>query len=370
MKILFFSWAGQILYGANRSWLDIILGLAEKWHVVQVICPYPWELSKELETRWIHVYFQRYYSCASSLYSPFLLISWIRWYLNKFLIKQIFQILRGWTPDLVYSNTTTIDIWFKIAKYMNIPHAWHIREFWWEDYSLIYFGGKHKLYKKILQSKLVIFISKSIYSEYKNCAKRNYIILKDPISDFVQKRKKININSSELHFLVPWFINKKKGQILALRAFHIFSKEHKKAQMVFLGSWKYSLFLKIYCYIFRLSNVFFLWYKKNVKPFFRKADLVLVCSRKEALWRVTLEAMMYGVPVIGNDTAGTKELISNNRGISFNGTYTDLYKKMEIAINNTDLLQKYSNNGINYINNFCIKKNYITKLEKELLWLI
>ena len=38
-------------------------------------------------------------------------------------------------------------------------------------------------------------------------------------------------------------------------------------------------------------------------------DVELVCSRAEAFGRITAEAMMGGMPVIGSDTGGTPELI-------------------------------------------------------------
>ena len=43
----------------------------------------------------------------------------------------------------------------------------------------------------------------------------------------------------------------------------------------------------------------------------RQADAALMCSRKEACGRVTMEAMLPGTPVVGTDSGGTAELIRN-----------------------------------------------------------
>jgi glycosyltransferase involved in cell wall biosynthesis len=46
-------------------------------------------------------------------------------------------------------------------------------------------------------------------------------------------------------------------------------------------------------------------------PAYRGADVVLMCSKDEAFGRVTVEAMKLGLPVIGVDSGGTKELIED-----------------------------------------------------------
>ena len=43
----------------------------------------------------------------------------------------------------------------------------------------------------------------------------------------------------------------------------------------------------------------------------KHADIALMCSRGEALGRVTVEAMLSENLVIGADSAGTKEIIQN-----------------------------------------------------------
>ena len=62
------------------------------------------------------------------------------------------------------------------------------------------------------------------------------------------------------------------------------------------------------------EEVTFLPYVNNLTELRENSDFALVCSRMEALGRVAIEAMLAGLPVIGADTGGTKELIGENRG--------------------------------------------------------
>ncbi len=60
------------------------------------------------------------------------------------------------------------------------------------------------------------------------------------------------------------------------------------------------------------EEVTFLPYVNNLTELRENSDFALVCSRMEALGRVAIEAMLAGLPVIGADTGGTKELIGEN----------------------------------------------------------
>ncbi len=280
--------------------------------------------------------------------------------------------LQAWYPDIIYSNNTTIDVWFKLSKYLRVAHVWHVREFWWADYSLLYCPSWREFLNKLNQSDLVIFISQSLGDYYKNMITARHTILLNPIASTTRFKNKHVLVSGVFTFLAPWYIHKNKGQFIALQAFRELSRDFKNVQLLLLwsGSRSYILFLKIYCRFFWLKNVIFLWYLSDPEKYFRCSHAVLVCSKKEALWRVTLEAMMYWVPVIWRNTAGTKELIWDNRGLTFNESYRDLADKMKLLLSNPELCQFYSDRGVEFINSFFIKDSYVRKLEKLLYSLI
>ena len=66
------------------------------------------------------------------------------------------------------------------------------------------------------------------------------------------------------------------------------------------------------------EHVEYLGPKENALEFIYGADVLVLPSRAEAMPRVILEAMALGVPVIGSDIGGHRELIEhNNTGLLF-----------------------------------------------------
>lgn len=59
-------------------------------------------------------------------------------------------------------------------------------------------------------------------------------------------------------------------------------------------------------------------YLHSPRKAFLATDVAVVCSLQESIGSVTLEAMASGRPVIGADSGGTKALLSENRGWTFN----------------------------------------------------
>lgn len=368
MKILFFSQVGQTLFGANRSLLDIVVGLSNLGHDVRVFCSSDGELAQQLKAANIPIFVSNYSGSAISAKNRFFLFDYIVSFFSVTPVSTILDKIWTWKPDVVHSNSTTIDIWFRFAQYYHIPHVWHVREFWWKDYSLVYTPSKKQFYQNLNKSNLIIFISQSLFDEYKSIVTTNYVILLNPISSFPQKKKLISAPHC-FSFLVPWYMNKNKGQMIALRAFRKLSKKFKNSKICFLGNGprSYIFKLKFYKFLFFIKNVYFLWYKNNPEEFFRQSDAVIVCSKNEALGRVTLEAMMYWVPVIWRNTAWTAELIWNNRWIPFDWSPEDLFQKMKLLIGDANLRQRCLDRGTDYINSYFLKWPYINKIESLFL---
>lgn len=63
----------------------------------------------------------------------------------------------------------------------------------------------------------------------------------------------------------------------------------------------------------------------------KNVDIEIVSSKQEAFGKITVEAMMGQIPVIGSNSGGTKELIKHNQnGLLFeSGNADDLAKKIE-----------------------------------------
>ena len=57
------------------------------------------------------------------------------------------------------------------------------------------------------------------------------------------------------------------------------------------------------------ANVVFHGFENNTDVIYKDMSALLMCSRMEAFGRVTVEAMLRGIPVIGFDSGGTSELV-------------------------------------------------------------
>ena len=60
------------------------------------------------------------------------------------------------------------------------------------------------------------------------------------------------------------------------------------------------------------SNVLFAGYQEDTQPWYRKADIFFLPSRREGLGTVFLEAISYGIPVVANKLYGVTDYIFDN----------------------------------------------------------
>lgn len=92
----------------------------------------------------------------------------------------------------------------------------------------------------------------------------------------------------------------------------------------------------------------------------KSMDIELVCSKKEAFGRVTVEAMAHGLGVIGANTGGTKEIIQSGKdGLLYHqGDVKDLAEKIELLIDNADYRKELALNAVKKVHSyFTVKIN-------------
>jgi len=78
------------------------------------------------------------------------------------------------------------------------------------------------------------------------------------------------------------------------------------------------------------GQVRFLGQVDNAFPYIEKADVLILCSRREAFARVVVEAMKAGKPVLGSRSGGTVEQIRDGfNGLLYEpGDHRDLAEKI------------------------------------------
>ena len=117
----------------------------------------------------------KYYQCLRAPFSAIpqeyslfqKLIYLIKLYIKKIIyVITILWIVKKEKPNLIHSNVGVLYEGFRIAKFLNIPHVWHLREYQDRDFNLNFLYGK-KYFEKMLTSSYVICITNDI-KEYFN----------------------------------------------------------------------------------------------------------------------------------------------------------------------------------------------------------
>ena len=343
--------------GAERVNLELIDGLAKKGIQCFAILPSYGPLIKELEKRRIPVKIISYKWWMREEGSPL----WKRVgrsALNLMSTISVDRQVKKWKADIVYSNTITICVGAFAAKLLHMPYIWHIHEFGYEDYRLCFDLG-NKIALRIMNQLSDVFIvsSKAVMEKYRKFFPDRKIKLiyyavcvTNESSCKILKIKKQLQEASGTKCMIVGSLHKGKYQEDAIGAIGKLIDEEIDVRLYIVGEGK----LKYKQYLESLivrgdlkSHVQFLGYIDNPFPVMQQADILLMCSRKEAFGRVTVEGMKAGKPVIGADSGGTKELIRDHyNGFLYTfGDYHELAEKVKYLCQHPDEARKMGENG-------------------------
>lgn len=96
-----------------------------------------------------------------------------------------------------------------------------------------------------------------------------------------------------------------------------------------------------------LDNVHFLGFRNPPYPWLAKADMLISSSYTEAAPLVVCEALCLGIPVIGTDTAGTREMLEGGKwGILTEQSEKSLYEGILKLLDSSEERKKYSKYAI------------------------
>ena len=369
MKIFFITHYTD-LYGANKSLLNLIEGLTSFGITSIVLSPFNGKIVDECKKRKIQYLIIPFVSsfCSINDKENFRFIRRLKYLLPIF--KAVLKI----RPDIIYSNTSVIDVGIISAFILRIPHVWHIREFGKLDYNVKYDLGEKVFRFWLNKSTVIIAISQLIREKVLlnvkilNQVIYNGVFLKNHIKSH---RRFPNVNPLRLFcFAIIGLLSPNKGQIDAIKAFFKFNNIFPNAILLIAGNGteEYTNFLKKTVNRLDLnSKIKFLGYIKNIQEVYTKTDVLLMCSGNEAMGRVTVEAMANGIPVIGRNSGATPEIIQYGRnGLLYDNDYNDLSEKMKFLFQNPQQYEKYSKAGIQTVKDYFTIEKYAENVYKVL----
>ena len=346
-----------MLNGASKSLLDIMDELKDKCNFI-VIVAYDYGLFlDELIKRDLKVYyvtFERWVKIKDDNFKK----EKNQWEFkdnkkNQILAKKMAEILKDERIDLIYSNTSVVDLGYRISKILKLPHVWHIREFGEDDFSMYPLCSNRKYYKVIGdKNNTLICISQEVAKKFIGKVKKDKINI---IYNGVDK-KNINDNkkftkkeTEKLICIQVGMINKAKGQEITIKAIDELQKEgYKQIELWIAGSGNIEdLGIKD---VDKKKWLKLLGQVNNIEKIREKVNIEIVSSKKEGFGRVTIEAMMGQIPVIGTNSGGTKELIRDNEnGLLYTaGDYIELKEKIKYFCENRKEIERMGKNAYKY----------------------
>lgn len=125
--------------------------------------------------------------------------------------------------------------------------------------------------------------------------------------DIKEKRKQLGISEDSIVLLSAGFLNKNKNYRVVIKALKQLS-DNVNYVVCGEGNEKDSL-IKIAKKMKVENRVHFLGFRSDVLEIMKASDYVIMPSFREGVPRVVLEAMNLGIPCIGSNTRGIRELI-------------------------------------------------------------
>ncbi len=285
--------------------------------------------------------------------------------------------VRAWDVDILYTNTSVIFIGALTAWVTGKPHVWHIRELKGVDFR---YDLGNFLCKKIFKTaNAQIFVSKALkkaLSDYAN-ARTSFVVYNGLIS---RRDLPENKNMPEDHSPSPFYtfcmvgtLLHSKGQYVALEALSYVHQKHPDIKLILAGTGHayYINYLKeLVAQLALEEHVAFLGVVSDpYQEVLAKADAYLMCSTNETFGRVTVEAMLSKLPVIGlkSEKTGTDEIVADNHtGLLFTEGATELANCMIRYVENPAWAGKLGENGFeNAVERFTVE-DYAARVHKIL----
>lgn len=325
------------LYGANLSLLNLIEGLGRYGVCSHVISPEQGELLPELARRGIPsavLPFEWWVSPRRTVTGAA-----ARLLRNVRCLRPLAAQTAHWDCDLVYSNSSVFSIGAMVAAKLRLPHVWHIREFGRRDYGLLPDFGLRMSQLGFRTADAIVFVSHAL---------RRAILGRTPVANahviyngvasevaFDERRRAaeaLRDRRRQFTFVLVGRFRESKGQAVAIRAFAQVAAWHPAVRLLLVGGagqtgeQGYLDGCRALASELAVTDRVEFWgYIPDPQRAFLEADVALMCSRNEAMGRVTAEAMSVCRPVIGYDSGGTSELIDPDRtGLLYRGGWEAL----------------------------------------------
>jgi len=223
--------------------------------------------------------------------------------------------------DVVCTNTMAAGAGAAAAKIAGKPHIWYVREFGHDDHGYHYdlgLGASRKLIGWL--SSACIANSRAVAEDYRPYLAGTELTV-------IHNSVNVAIVGDEPPAEIPWRHDgaircvllgkwlRGKGQEDAVRAMVNLRRANVPAELLLLGGDIDTDYRRHVEQIVEQNDlndrIHVLDHTDDPMPLINTADVVLMCSRREAFGRATVEGMKLGKPVVGTRSGGTPEIVQD-----------------------------------------------------------
>lgn len=233
---------------------------------------------------------------------------------NIVAVLSILALLRRLGPDVVLTNTLTIPSAAVAAKMLRIPHVWYLHEFGQKDHGLRFDLGLRWSVRLVnWLSARIIVNSHAVFDEFSRhvpSGKLRLAYCGVEVPDGLTRCP--DLPERPFRLVLVGLKAASKGQEDAIRAIGLLRERGRDVRLTLVGpgSPEYVLRLGELTREIRADDAIdFVAFTEDRHRYVQQAHVALMCSRAEAFGRVTVEAMKLGLPVIGSNRGGTRELV-------------------------------------------------------------
>ena len=328
MRILFVTSSKYTHEGSSKALIRLLNGLTILGVQPMVILPskqslYTYLIENHIPCHVLNNYYRMsIYPWSKSIGDKLLFIPRLigRCIINNFASFELLSIVSQLKPDIIHTNDSGTTIGYYIAKFLKIPHIWHIREYGALNFQTFYyyptFQHQKLRYKK--QNSYTICITKDIqrYNSLLNHVNSTVIydgVLPANAIDYVSQKKP--------YFLYVGRLEHIKGILPLIDAYANYCQSCPSPLPLYIagtGNPKYTELVTTKIQNHGIEHqVQLLGMIDDILPYYKEAKALIVPSLFEGFGFITAEAMFSGCLVIGNNVAGTKEQFDN--GLEFTG---------------------------------------------------
>lgn len=339
MKVLYVG-ADAVVSGAGFSMVTLVKEL-DKLGIDVVPVVHHGNSEKLLsESNRSHYIVDAWSWALSNRYSP--LKKWMIMHIKKVLnIRcriQYERIIKKETPDIIHINALTSYPIAQAAVKCGKPFVWHIREMLEEGLNSSFWNEK-EAYDLMNKASFFIAVSKCVEQKYKTVVGSDRIrcIYNGVDKNLYYKPDHIVMNKNVITITMAGRINESKGQLACLQELIPVLQTNPNVVLQFAGEGNEAYVAKlkeIRDQAGLQGQVKFPGFVKKMDLLWEETDIAIVQSRFEAFGRVTVEAKMAGVLVVGYNSGGTTELIEDKiDGFLFGNGYKTLREVVEGILN-------------------------------------